>query len=85
MPHDQPFMTNAEKAAIIRRAMKNAKSGDFERSEKLFANLTDDELNENFGFSGQTKRQIRDTYRTDRARWEAANALLTELLDARGL
>lgn len=84
-PFDAAFMTNADKAVIIRNAMGNAKGDDLERAESSFRHLTENQLDEEFGRSGKTKREIRDAYRESRARWQSANDLLEALLRSKGL
>lgn len=76
-------MTNSDKAAIIRRAMQNAKGDNLERTNYAFGNLPDAELDKQHGQSGQTRRGIWQGYKDDRAKWEEANAYLNELLEGR--
>lgn len=82
---DSTFMTYVEKADILRRAMDNARGDDLERAELSFRHLTENQLDEEFGQSRRTKRDVRDEYRERRARWEAAYEFLNQLLRAKGL
>jgi hypothetical protein len=74
-----------ESAKVLRRAMENMRGDDYERSEATFRGMSEERLDQPFGRSGKTCRQIREEYRVRRARDIRAEALLEELLQARGL
>jgi hypothetical protein len=53
---------------------------DLERAENAFRNLSEQQLDQQYGQSGTTCRQILDGYRTQRAFHKAVYAALEELL-----
>lgn len=64
---------------FIRRAIQNAKGDDLERAEDAFRGMSDDELDRQYGQSGQTRREILDGYREYRKEWAAAMAWLEKI------
>ena len=69
-----------EAAQYLTRVMANARGDDLERCQAAFGKLTDDELGEQHGQSGRTKRQVWQGYKDHRALWEAAKKLLDKVL-----
>jgi hypothetical protein len=65
-------MTAKEKLIQI---VRNAKDDSLERAEHAFRGLTEAELKQEYGCSGQTKGEILEGYRNDRREWEQAYAL----------
>lgn len=57
-----------------------AKGDDLERAEKAFAHISPPDLDQEYGASGRTCREILQSYRNERADWQAARDLLTRLL-----
>ena len=79
-------MTDTTKAAkTLRRAMQITRGDNLERANHQFKNWSDEQLDAPYGESGMTGREIWQEYKDARADWEAANALLEEMLKARGL
>ncbi len=62
--------------------MANAKGDDLERANHAFGRLSDKALDDQYGQSGKTVRQLWDTWKRGRAEWETANRELERLLSA---
>ena len=54
--------TREELTAYIRRCIDNARGDDLERAKMAFGNLTDAQLDEEYGQSGETCREILEGY-----------------------
>jgi len=61
--------------AKLLRIVENAKGDDLERAERAFAGMTDEQLDRQYGHSGQSHRSILEGYRKERDEWEAAHQL----------
>lgn len=60
--------------------VENACSGDnLQRAEMAFHNLSPEQMQEEYGGSGQTRQTILDGYRCEREEWQAAKELLIKL------
>lgn len=66
-------MTPQEK---LRQIVANAKGDDLERAELAFKGMTDEQLDSEYGRSGETCRKILDGYRRERALYHEAAALV---------
>ncbi len=71
---------NKESADIIRHAMQNAKGDNLERAEASFRHVSTTSMDQEYGQSGKTRRDILEEYRANRRKWEAANKYLETLL-----
>jgi hypothetical protein len=69
-----------EHIAIIKRAMDNARGDDMERAQHAFGRMTDAQLDQEYGSSGQTCRQILEGYRQHRQQHNEAARDLDDLL-----
>jgi hypothetical protein len=65
---------------FLRYAMQCARGDDLERATAAFKHLSDEQLDKEYGQSGQTCRQILDGYKKRRKEWNAANRCLEKLL-----
>lgn len=59
---------------IVLRALANAQGDDLERANAAFNGLSEQQMQKQYGQSGQTRQQILDGYRDDRAAVDAAIA-----------
>ena len=59
---------------VILDALSQYMGGDLERAEAAFKNLSEDELNKEYGQSGQTCKEILEEYRERQA--EVKNAIM---------
>lgn len=67
-------------AKTIRKAMRNAHGDDLERAEAAFRGMTDTDLDQEYGQSGSTCREILEGYQQRRLEWQEANEYLEALL-----
>lgn len=74
-----------EQADYIRRCVGKSDGDDLERAENAFRNLSEQQLDQQYGQSGKTCRELLDVYRQNRAKHHAAYAALEDLLRERGL
>lgn len=63
-------MTTQEKVLYVRRAISQAMGDDLERADIAFKGMTETQLDQQWGQSGKTVRQIWQGYKDDRARWK---------------
>lgn len=78
-------MTPAQIAKRLRDIVGSAQGDDLERATNAFQNLTQEQLGEQHGQSGHTRREIWDGYKNRRADDIAVYEFLDELLTRRGL
>lgn len=71
-----------EHIAYIRMALRKAKGGDLERAKMSFKDMTDEQLDRQWGQSDQTCRGILTGYQQDRDRHEAAVYWFEALIDS---
>ena len=67
-------------AKFLLSLVERAKSGDLERAQRAFAGLSPEKMQEKYGQSDWTRREILDGYVKGRRKWQAAKDLLLELL-----
>lgn len=72
-------MTLEEKKNFIMKAMNNARGDDLERATAAFRNCTAAQMDEEYGQSGDTRKQILKEYETHRQRWNEVNAWLSDV------
>lgn len=65
----------------LRQIVDNARGDDWERSRRMFGRMTSTELNQEYGQSGRTCREILAEHEEEQANWLAAKMLLDKLLD----
>lgn len=68
----------------LRRIVRDAKQDNLERAQHAFGRMAEAQLDQQWGQSGETCRQILEEYRQDRVRWQQANDLLESLLGVAG-
>lgn len=73
------ILTKKQNIEYIKRAMKSFKGDDLERCELAFSHMSSTELDQQYGKSGKTCREIREGYRSERRKWESAMLLLGSL------
>lgn len=66
----------------IRMALRSIRDDSLERAKMSFKNMTDEQLDNQFGQSGRTCREILAGYQQDRDRHEAAVYWLETLIDS---
>lgn len=54
-------------AEYVRKALRNYKSDNLERAEAAFSGMIDEQLDQQYGQSGKTRREILQEYREARA------------------
>ena len=69
-----------DSVTIIKKAMANARGDDLERAEAAFHGMTGPELDQMYGQSGRTRREILEGYRQRRMEWQQANQYLKSLI-----
>ncbi|MBC8462415.1 MAG: hypothetical protein H8D67_30965 [Deltaproteobacteria bacterium] len=62
--------------------VNNAKGNNLERVQWSFAGFSSEEMQQQYGASGQTCQEILEGYHQERVEWEAAKKLLIDLLDS---
>jgi hypothetical protein len=65
----------------LRRIVAYAKGDDLERANFAFASFSEEELDQEHGQSGETRRAVWDSYKRAREEWQAASDLLDRLLE----
>ena len=73
------IITDSEAAHTLRQFVEHARGDDLERANLAFSHVSD--LDVEYGQSGKTIRQVWDEYKQYVAKWEAASALLKQLLE----
>lgn len=74
-----------QNADYLRQAMQQAKGDSLERANYQFSRWSDTKLDEPYGQSGRTGRQVWQGHKDARASWKAANAFLEQMLSVRRL
>lgn len=69
-------MTAKQKLLSI---VEKARGDDLERAERAFQGMSDLQLDQQHGESGQSRRQMLESYRQERAEWKAAHLLVLSL------
>ena len=72
--------TKTEIATYIRRALDNAKGDNLERATAAFRNCTPEQMQQEYGQSGETRQAILDGYKAARELHNAAVAVMDEVL-----
>jgi len=68
-------------ATMLLSIVDNARGDDLARAEMAFRNLSPEEMQQEYGVSGETCQEILDSYRRSDARWQEAKSLLMSLLE----
>ncbi len=66
---------NKHKQFILKQ-MRGSRPDNFYRAQAAFRGLSDDQMNEQYGQSGRTRREILEGYREHLTEWDAAIAWL---------
>lgn len=75
-------MTKPERITYVRRMLSTDRGDDLERAEHAFRFLGQEEMQKQYGQSGQTCQQILDGYRDGRARHNEIADWLTKIVEA---
>ncbi len=59
--------------------VERSRGDDLERAEHAFRGMSDLQLDQQHGESGQSRRQLLESYRQERAEWKAAHLLVLSL------
>ena len=73
-------MDDLDSIAYIRRVLRNAAGDDLERAEAAFMGMTPEQLNQQDGCSGKSRRRVLQDYRAARLKHEAAVALFEKII-----
>jgi hypothetical protein len=63
----------------LRKLVRDAKGDNLERAEASFGRMSDKELDQPFGQSGQTCREVFERYKEERRDWKAVRDLVRGL------
>ncbi len=69
-------------ASKLRGLVRSSRCDNLERANMAFGRLTEEQLDEQHGQSGETRRAIWDGCKQEREDWQAASDLLDRLLEA---
>jgi hypothetical protein len=75
-------MTDAEKKAYVLSAIESAKSDDLRRAQAAFRRCSPAEMDQEYGESGRTRRQILQSYEDFNAKVDEILVWLKGKLDA---
>lgn len=81
-PRERLHKEESLAAEKLLRIVQNAGGDNLERANIAFRGLSREQMQEDYGGSGQTRQTILDGYRCEREEWQAAKELLIKLFRA---